>query len=148
MNFKSETLATSLEEAKPLLYKHWDEIAHYKDIALDPDYEVYQKLEKNGMLQIFTARDAEGKIEGYAVFVLMYNPHYKKSLIAKQDIIYIDKQRRGIGMFFIRWCDDKLKEMGVQVVCHHVKEKHNFGPALERIGYELQDLLYTKRLDQ
>lgn len=148
MRFKQETLSTSLQEAKPLLYKHWSEIAHYKDIPLDPNYDLYFKMEESGILKVFTARDVEEAIEGYAVFIVAPLLHYKSCLAAKQDVVYIDPDRRGMGMFFIRWCDDQLKAMGVQVVDHHVKAAHNFGPALVRFGYELQDHSYTKRLDK
>lgn len=148
MRFQQETLSTSLEEAKPLLQKHWDEIAHYKDIPLDPDYDAYFKLESAGILKVFTARDENKNMLGYAVFVIQAHPHYKNNIYAKQDVVYIDCDRRGIGMFFIRWCDERLATMGIHVVTQHVKAAHNFGPALNRLGYELQDLIYTKRLNK
>lgn len=148
MKLKSENLDTSLEEAKPLLQKHWDEIAHYKDIPLNPDYDHYYKMEKAGMLKIYTARDQEARMIGYAVYILSPALHYKQSMVARQDIIYIDPQHRGVGLFLLKWCDEQLKSLGVQIVCHHVKAVHNFGPSLQRMGYELQDLIYTKRLDR
>lgn len=148
MKFKSETLLESLEEAKPLLQKHWEEIAHYKDIPLNPDYELYFQLEKIGVLKVFICRNDQYKILGYAVYVVRPNMHYKHSLMAMQDIIYLDPNGRGTGLFFLKWCDEQLKDMGCQVVFQHIKAAHNFGPALERIGYGLQDLIYSKRLDK
>ena len=148
MKFQQETLASSLEESKPLLQKHWDEIAHYKDIPLNPDYELYFKLEAAGVLKCYSVRDGNARMIGYAVYLIQHNPHYKQSLVAKQDIVFIDPACRGQGMLFIQWCDQQLKELGVQIVTHHVKAAHNFGRGLERMGYELQDLIYTKRLDK
>lgn len=148
MTFREEKIADSLEEAKPLLAKHWKEIAHYQDIPLDPDYEIYIKMESIGVLRAFTCRDVDSKMIGYAVFLIKPHMHYKTCLMAYQDIIYIEPSRRGVGGFFMRWLDEQLKTLGVQVVSQHVKSAHNFGPILERMGYELQDLIYTKRLDK
>ncbi len=85
---------------------------------------------------------------GYQVFFLKANAHYKSSLQAVQDILFLDERiRKGFtGYRFIRYCDEKLKDEGVQVVYQHVKSKHDFGRVLERLGYELQDLIYSRRL--
>lgn len=148
MIFKEEKLIDSLEEAKPLLRKHWEEISHFKDIELDPDYEQYFKIEQIGALKVFTCREEDRTMIGYAVYFIRPHLHYRQSLYASQDIIFIDPERRGAGMFFLRWCDDQLARAGVQVVVQHVKAAHNFGSALERMGYTLQDLIYVKRLDK
>lgn len=131
----------------PLLQLHWKEIAHYTDIPLDPDVNQYKMLSSLGMIRIFTAR-CEGHLSGYAVFFVRPNAHYKTSLQAVQDILFLDKPMRGgNGYKFIQWCDEQLKKEEIQVVYHHVKQAHNFGPMLERMGYELVDLIYARRLD-
>lgn len=137
-----------LDEMAPLLRGHFLEIAHYPDIPLDPDFAGYEAAAKSGGLRIFTARDGV-RLVGYAVFFVRHNPHYKGSLQAVQDILYVDPSfRMGMtGYRFIRWCDGQLKAEGVQAVYHHVKEAHNFGAMLERMGYELVDLVYARRLD-
>jgi GNAT superfamily N-acetyltransferase len=148
VKFQVENLDQFLAEAVPLLFAHWKEIAHYEDIELKPDMVAYGAAERAGTLRIFTARDEDNKLVGYSLFFVRRNPHYADSLQASQDIIYIDKNRRGFGARFIKWCDGQLKSEGVQAVYHHVKAKHNFGPLLERMGYELVDYIYAKRLDQ
>lgn len=148
MKFKREPASEDLfSEAWPLLEAHYKEIAHFQDIELNPDFETYLNVDKLGALRTFTARDESGELLGYAVFFVRANIHYKASLQAVQDVIYIDKDRRGFGHKFILWCDKELAREGVQVVYHHVKFEHNFGAMLERIGYSLVDLIYTKRLD-
>jgi hypothetical protein len=52
-----------------------------------------------------------------------------------------------MGGRFIKWCDEQLRAEGVAVVYHHIKAAHNFGPMLERFGYELVDLIYSRRLN-
>lgn len=146
MEFQRERLTSGLiRELGPLLLSHYKEIARFKDIELEPDFNEYQALDDIGVLRIFTARKA-GNLVGYAVYFVRSNPHYKSSLQAVQDILFIHPKHRGTGGKLIRYCDDELRKVGVQVVYHHVKKKHNFGPMLERMGYELIDLIYGKRL--
>lgn len=101
-----------------------------------------------GNLRVYSARSGEKNLlVGYAVFFVRHNMHYADSLQATQDILFVQKEFRGRGGEFIAWCDYQLKKEGVQAVYQHVKAKHNFGKLLERMGYELVDLIYTKRLD-
>lgn len=145
--FAEEKLKHVFDEMLPILLEHYREIAHYQDIEFEPDKEQYIKLEEIGIVKLFTVRE-ECELIGYAVFFIKHNLHYKSSLQAVQDVIYIRKDRRGCGRKFIKWCDKKLREFGVQVVYHHVKQEHNFGKMLEIMDYKLIDLIYGKRLDK
>lgn len=148
ITFVREKASDVFDEALPLLRAHWEEIAHYKDIPLDPDREQYRLFDEAGMLRTYTARTDKWELVGYAVFFVRPNAHYKSSLQAVQDIIFISKDHRGgTGAKFILWCDEQLRAEGVQVVYHHVKAAHNFGPLLERFGYKLVDLIYARRFD-
>jgi hypothetical protein len=168
IHFAREPLTDALwDEAMPLLEAHWREIAAFQDIPLEPDFELYAANQKAGMLRCFTARaDSEYEIAarsgvawgghdsehrplvGYALYFVRPNPHYKSSVQAAQDVIYLDPSvRGGTGYKFIAWCDAQLAAEGVQITYHHIKAKHDFGRLLERQGYELVDLIYAKRLD-
>ena len=148
--FQTETLDAVRGEVLPLLQAHFEEIAHFQDIPLDPEWEVYDALEMNGALRIYTVRDNDATLVGYAVFFVRRSPHYRGSLQAVQDILFLVPALRGqmLGARFVRWCDDQLRVEGVQVVRHHVKAAHDFGPLLERLGYELEDRIYVRRLDR
>ena len=145
--FAKESLPHLMTEVSDLITEHYEEITHYKDIELAPDWDAYLRVYESGGLRCYTARK-EDKLVGYCIFFIKHNMHYKNSLQASQDILFITKEQRGRGGRFIKWCDEELKEEGVQVVYHHVKKKHNFGPLLERFGYDLVDLIYAKRLDK
>lgn len=147
ISFQTESMKTLFTYAPDLIKKHYDEIAHYQDIPLSIDEEAYSKLEETGLLKCFTARK-DNEIIGYSIYITKRSARYTTSLQAFQDVIFIDPEKRGFGMKFINWCDGELKKLGVQVVYHHVKAKHNFGPGLERMGYELIDHVYGKRLDK
>lgn len=149
VTFALEPLTDGLQaEIQPLLEAHWKEIAHDLTIPLEPRWDIYHAMQATGTLKTFTAR-AEGKLVGYAVFFLNHNMHYASSLQALQDILFITPSlRRGsLGTRLIKFAEEQLKAIGVQVVLHHVKAKHNFGPLLERVGYSLVDLIYVKRVN-
>ena len=137
--------ADLMAELMPLFELHYLEIAHYKDIPLEIDVARYLAIEAQNALRFYVARVA-GKSVGYAIYIVNYNLHYMGSLQAAQDVIFIEPVQRGFGQQFIQWCDDRLHDDGVQVVAHHIKAAHNFGPMLERMGYELVDLIYSRRL--
>lgn len=148
MKFQREGLADIRAELEPLMYAHYKEIAHYQDIELDPAWDAYFEIEKIGAMRMYTARHSStGELIGYCVFFVRPNMHYKNSVQAAQDVLFIKSTERGTGVKFILWCDKQLAAEGVQVVYHHVKAEHDFGKMLKRIGYKLVDLIYARRLD-
>lgn len=150
MLFQLESLSPSfIEEVLPLLRAHKEEVAHFQDIELNPDWQRYNRLNEAGGLRIFTVRDCS-MLVGYSWFFVSPNPHYKDSIQANQDIVYLRKDYRGKGKGrdFILWCDAMLEAEGVEVVYQHVKAKPelDFSPLLEGIGYELVDKILARRL--
>lgn len=148
MQFARESIATVIDEIGPLLLAHWEEIAQYPDIPLNPDFDFYKASEMHGQLRIYTARH-ERELVGYAIYIVAPALHYSKSLQAKQDILFLKASYRHgrAGWRLIEFADDHLRTEGVQVVYQHVKAEHDFGPLLERIGYTFCDKLYSRRLD-
>lgn len=139
-------------EMWPLLQRHYREVAAFKDIDLKPDFDKYLMLEKAGSLRCFVARDVTSDntlaLLGYAVFFVNKNLHYSDSLQAIQDVLFIEKNKRGFGngKDFINWCDLELSREGVQVVYQHVKTYLNFGPILEDLGYQHIENIWARRL--
>lgn len=148
MRFARETLhAIHDEKFLNLLYSHYREIAHFQDIELKPDWQRYYKLEELGSIRIYTARNDADELIGYAIYFVGKNAHYRDSLQANQDILFLRKDYRGAGGRLIKFADAELAREGVQAVYQHVKAAHNFGPLLERMNYKLVDYIYVKRLD-
>ena len=82
MKYQQEFLATVKDDIRPLIQKHWEDIALNKDkIKLNPDWDAYHDLEQKGMLKAFTAREGD-KLVGYFVVVVQRNLHYKDHLFA------------------------------------------------------------------
>lgn len=150
LHFARETLSSirggQLEE---LLERHYREIAHFKDIALDIAWDVYAQAEELGKLRCFSAR-VGGDLVGYLAHIVNWNPHYRSSLQAIQDVIFIAPERRGLfaGSRLIAYADACLTQEGVQAVYHHAKAAFPMDSILRRNGYALVDTLWAKRLDR
>lgn len=148
LRFEREKLMDWFDEAMPLFEKHFSEVSHFQDIALDINKESYRQIEEAGVLRTYTVRK-DGKLVGYSIYFVKANIRYQKSVQAVQDVLFIDPDHRGVGRKLIEFADRQLQAEGVQVVYHHVKTKPelNFGPLLERMGYQHVDQIYAKRLD-
>lgn len=146
--YQAEPLEPLWPEVYPLLVEHWQEIAQFPDITLAPDVPLYKALDEAGMLRIYTAR-AAGKLIGYVAFIVRTHMHYRDSLQAQQDVLFLQAEhRRGLtGIRLLRFAEADLQQLGVQVVYQHVKTAHDFGPILERLGYGLVEKIYSKRLN-
>jgi hypothetical protein len=149
VTFQQERAQDCFAEAKPLLEAHWQEVAHFPDQPLDPDWDSYRAIEDAGLVRAYTIR-VEHELAGYALFFVRPNLHATATLTAVQDILYVTPSLRArFGRAFIAWCDRRLHDEGVQVVCHGVPERNkNFGPLLEHLGYERINTVYARRLDQ
>jgi len=137
-------------EIMPLLIEHKEEIAHYPDIELAPDVDQYNLVEEAGVLRCYTAR-MQSALAGYAIFFVKHNMHYRKSLQAVQDVLFVQTTHRHgrIGLALIRYSEEQLRAEGVQVVYHHLKESTPQTIALfHKLGYEPIDRIVGKRLDR
>lgn len=147
MIFQEETIDDVLAgEYKALFEKHYHEIAWQPDaIPLKPDYEMYGKLNKLGIVVNYAVRE-EGKLLGYAVWIVKTHMHYTTTLFAKNDILYIDPDFRGsmLGIRLLQFCEEELKKRGVKVLSLHIKKVFDWGRVVERLGYENVETSYCK----
>lgn len=145
----SEEKSDTILNRKDFLEIHYDELALHKDtIPLDPDYERYLLLESKNQLKVYTLRTDDHILIGYAVFFVSPMIHYKSTLCASNDLLYISKEyRQGMtGVKFIKYCESKLREHGVHKITWHIKESNNFVPILKRMGYITEDIIVGKVL--
>lgn len=137
-----------------LLFNHWVEVALDKDsIPLDPDWERVLELEKAGVFYAAAMR-REGKLIGYNAFAVYPHVHYKSTLHAFNDVIYIDPAERGFaGVRLVRGVESMLKDLGVRKVVYHTKLHVHVGHGeklvgdfLGVLGYKHFENLYCKLL--
>ncbi len=156
VTFGRERVQDLWDEVQPLLLAHWREIAQHQDIPLDPDRDLYAKMEDLGCLRCFVAREIDadnkpGRIIGYSAFVVRPALHYRGSIQAQQDVVFLlpDYRRSRIGVQLIAFADEQLRLEGVQVVHQHQKNAHPaLGAVLSRMGYEAVETIWSKRLDR
>lgn len=144
--YAEEKLKDCLEEMKPILRLHYEEIAMYKDkIPLDPDYSKYFLLEEEGIFHAVTVRD-EGKLIGYFLSLVTPSIHYSQTVYAVNDILYVHPNYRlsGVGQEMFRFAEEKLKEKGADVIAIHMKTALPFDSLCKGMGYDYAERNYTK----
>lgn len=148
ITYQQEFLVTTEKDARPLLEKHWQEIAVNKEhIKLNPDWEAYADLEASGNLKIFTARDGSALI-GYFVVFVRNHIHYKDHLFAHNDILFLSEPyRKGFtGIKLIKFAEECLKADGVSVLTINTKTHKPFDGVLQRLGFNHVENIYSKLL--
>lgn len=144
-----ETFSPELaEEVKPLLRQHWEEIANHKEhIPLDVDFDTYYRLQTDKKLIVLTVRDA-GLLVGYAAFFLLYTCHYKSSLFALNDVIWLhpDYRKGSAGLRLIAACENVIARTEAKKISWHVKPVNGMRAILEARGYVLEELSLGKAL--
>lgn len=149
LTFRVEQLEAVRDEAAPLLVQHWREIGLNQDtVPLDPDWDAYARIEAAGLMHITTARDADGRLVGYAAYFLMPNLHYRSLHVAETDIFWLDPEHRKgtAGLRLIRAAEEQLKARGVNKIVSKVKLHFDTGPVFERLGYIAIERIYAKTL--
>lgn len=137
MQFQTESFSDVRGSIEGLLLDHYREVAlHQDDVPLAPDWGLYQHLDESGGLKIFTARQ-DGGLIGYAIFFVRYHAHYKETLCAINDIVFLRHgYRKGLaGAKLIRYADQELEAYGVDRIFWHIKYSNDFSPILHRMGY-------------
>lgn len=147
MRFALEPYSEKLvQEMRPLWDMHHEEVPQL-GMKIDPDLTAYSTMQKVGALRIYTARVGP-MLVGYQIFYVLRHPHRKYSLEANQDILFLETDvRMGMaGTKFIVWCDKELIKEGVKVIFHQISAKNDLGNIFRRMGYELLDLTYARRI--
>lgn len=147
VTFQREPFWPWLEEAQPLLARHFDEIAENKALhpRLDLDFTRYKMLDAAGKLHVLTARD-DGKLVGYYIAQVDHNLHYRHVVAGTDDAHYLApeyrKGRTGIRLFIA--AEAMMREIGVMIGIARVKEAHNHGAILQRLGWRPFERVYCK----
>jgi hypothetical protein len=136
-------------EMEPLLEDHYKELTLHRDkIKLAPDWELYDKMEKTGNFYLLTARDDEtNKLIGYSAWFVKPHIHYKETIVASNDVLFLDKDhRQGMtGVRLIKYSEQEMRRYAHKITWH-VKGEPDFRPILHRLGYIDEDVIVGKML--
>lgn len=113
MIYAEETFDELVEDIKPLLPLHWEELALHKDtVPLDPDFDFYKSAANAGVLKFFTGRREDNReLIAYAIYAIRpRHPHYQTTSWAISDIVFVHPNHRNLGIgnglfdFIEGWC--------------------------------------------
>lgn len=151
-----EPLACLLDDGlAECVERHWREVGvHMDDVPLACDWDKYEDLERKGILRVIAARRGS-ELVGYASFMVMPHLHYSTTLHAMNDAIWVQPERRGIGIGLIKAAERALREVAkergydrVRVLyrakLHVEAERGTLGPVFERLGYRAFETEYDK----
>jgi GNAT superfamily N-acetyltransferase len=151
VTFARERFHDVIDELKPLLERHWREIALYQDeVVFDPDYDRYADLDEKGVMHAFFAR-VDGNIVGYAVYFVMPHLHYRRDKWAVCDIVWIapEHRRQATGAGLFSFVEESLRASGATAMHTNGKEDHPaLGFLLEHLGHGRVQFGYSKLLKE
>ena len=146
---------------EPFKGEDWEDFlrmqeAHFREVALghrplmtrvNPDFDRYLLMEKNGRLHVVKARSWNKSLVGYSIHMVYNHLHYKHLLVAEDDVFYVAPtvRGRGVARYMRAYACNTLKERGVQIVAARVKP-HIPMTHLEKLGYQPLEIVYSKVL--
>jgi GNAT superfamily N-acetyltransferase len=150
LSFQVEPFAAFVEEVKPLLPRHWEELALDKEtVPLDPDYQRYANLDAIGALSVVTARE-NGRLVGYSIMVVQPGLHYQSCLEARMDIFWLAPEVRGRmgGVRLFRAVERELRRRGVQRIYAGSKLHKDSSRLFLALGYRPIEQWFSKMLTE
>lgn len=129
---------------------HNNEVGEFADKEFFIDIRLYSKLQEDGIIRAFIARDINTECAvGYIVYILMNHPHLANTLIAKEDGLFVDKSHRGsmLGYKLIRYADNILaNKYSVDAISQTATEKFDHSNMLIKLGYSKVETTYLRRI--
>jgi GNAT superfamily N-acetyltransferase len=144
IHFAVEQFKAVIDEARPLLRRHWEEIAKNKELLkLNPDMEMYDRIGEN--LLLITARN-DGALVGYFVWFLIKHPHYRHVSVAEEDLHFLlPEYRRGLtGYKLMKAACTAAFDCGANLLVSREKIGHEHPAIMKRLGFVPTDIVYTR----
>lgn len=134
-----------LEEVKPLLDHHYEELALNKDkVPLSPQYDEYLSRDARGMILLVTLRDA-GELVGYFVGFVAPGLHYSTCLTLHLDIFWVrpDKRNGTAGLKLFKKVEQEAHRRGVNRMFVGSKVHQDASRLFEALGYTHVEKTYS-----
>lgn len=148
IHYKAKRFSESIGEIKELLDNHYDELSVTKNYPLNPDYDFYMEVDKQGNVRTALCYDDEILI-GYIIYFIGLNLHYKDCLLATEDIYYLKPEYRkgttGIKMF--KFAEKYLKTLGVNMIKYSTKVHMDNSKLFEYLDCKLIEKVFVKNLE-
>ena len=146
MLIRPERYADCIDDIMGLAPSHWREVEWQPDkLPLRINHEFFENADRLGALLTLTAREGK-RLVGYAMWIVSQNPKHAGALVASNEVLYVDPEYRGhlLGPKLLRESEAMIRRAGVKVMGVCVKTKADFGPMLERGGYQPVETTWLK----
>ncbi len=135
-----------IEEARPLLALHWEELALDRDkVPLDPQFDVYAQRAAAGM--ILCVRQA-GAMIGYFCGFVAPGLHYRTCLTLTMDIFFLAPAHRdgspSAALKLFRAVEQEARRRGVQRWFVGSKVHRDASRLFEHLGFAQVETYYSK----
>ena len=137
-----------MERGGDLFKEHYQEVALNKSVMqLNPDWEAYRMLEQSQKLFCVAAFVNEELI-GYSVNFIGPHLHYSDMCYAQNDLLFVAEEHRKtrVGLDLIRHTEGLAKIKGAKLMLWHAKKETKLDAIMPRLGYKVQDIIYSKVL--
>lgn len=137
-----------LSHAQAMFAAHWEEIALNKSLmVLKPDLPRYHAMDAAGMLIVLGAFVGDALV-GYSLSFIAQHLHYADLRYVQNDLLFVDAAHRNsrAGLQLIRATEDAAREAGAQMVIWHAKQGTTLDALLPRLGYRVQDVMYSREV--
>ena len=149
ITYKPEKIVDIIPELKSIVGLHWSEIGAFDrdNVPLDVDWDKYVAMEEVGVVKMLTVR-SDGCLIGYYIAFVTFHPHYKQTLFADCDIMFLlPSYRKGFtGYKLIKKAEEYLFSIGVQINILSTKANKDLAKLTERLGYKPLDIKYYKEV--
>lgn len=136
----------TIEELKPMLPLHWEELALDKDkVPLAPQWHIYEERAARGELQLVVLRE-DGKAVGYYWGWITPALHYGTCLTGTMDIFFIHPEHRKgrNGTILFQAVEKDLRRRGVQRWVVGNKLHRDCSALFKRLGFMPIEIYHSK----
>lgn len=140
-----EPFAPFLEEVKPMLDLHYEELALNRDkVPLSPQYEEYLRRDALGMVVTITLRN-DGQLVGYWIGFKAPGLHYSTCLTLHMDIFFVHPDYRdgSAGIKLFKAMEKEAKRQGVQRLFVGSKVHKDASRLFEALKYTKVETTYS-----
>jgi hypothetical protein len=133
--------------APQLFQAHWAEVGQDKSWPVDPNWDLYYRLEQAKMLRIVVLTVGT-IVAGYFVFVLNESLHYRSHILATGDMFYILPEYRALyAVRLFRAAEAFAKEAGADKMYVSYKTYKDISPLTKRLGFTHVEDVVVKSLE-
>jgi GNAT superfamily N-acetyltransferase len=148
LSVQCEPLADLLRDGQALMREHTAEVGEHPENFANKNYDLMQRLEDIGALQVVVAR-SNGRVFGYLVTVIGPSMEVPGQRSACATAFYASPDYPGLGMKMQRESVRLLKEMGVSEIALRAGVRgsgQRIGALYRRLGAEPFGDLYRLEL--